>query len=135
MDTNKIFKCIEENLGPCQRLISGSKSGYCRSFPSNLVVFNANLIVMDTLTREAKKVWYGDIDVTNDEPMLKKIADMCDVELRVLYEMDGRFEHEDNPNISRYVYRTIHGSAEIGTAVDKYYTREAESGLIFKNKE
>jgi len=51
------------------RMISLSKSRYGESHPNHKVYFNACIF-----DKKAKEVWYGDIDITEDEDKLKQIA-------------------------------------------------------------
>lgn len=86
---NKVFS--KAGL-PQGRLLSGSKSRYRQLYPSNDIIFNANIF-----TKAFGKVWHGDVDITFDETLLKGIAKELGEPLYVLYEMDGRFEQEDRP--------------------------------------
>jgi hypothetical protein len=61
-------------------------------------VFNANVCVT------AGKVWYGDFDLTLDEAQLLDLAARTGETLYLLYEGDGRFEHEDAPLLDKAVY-------------------------------
>ena len=72
------------------RMISHSKSSYRDKFPDNEVYFNANIFVLGE-----GKIWYGDIDVTNDREKLENIARELGKDLYILREMDGRFENEE----------------------------------------
>jgi hypothetical protein len=90
-------KIIEKKLGMLGTMISGSKSGYMEQYPDNLVVFNANLCT------ETGKVWYGDLDITKSSESLSALAIELNTTLYVLYEMDGRFEFENNPQLSRAI--------------------------------
>jgi len=80
------------------RMLSGSKSGYSKQFPDNIVVFNANIV-----TGERKKIWYGDLDLTADAKELIKFAKEYGETLYVLWEKDGRFGNEANPKIEEAV--------------------------------
>jgi hypothetical protein len=71
------------------RMISYSKSSYCKRNPNNLVIFNANIV-----TDPEGKVWHGDLDVTVDQLELEKIAKELKKDLYILYEMDCRFDTE-----------------------------------------
>ena len=85
--TNQAFK----NYGMIEgRMISGSKSLYRSMHPENVVYFNANIF-----TLSEGKVWWGDLDLTLDEDILKNIAESMREDLFVLREMDGRFENEN----------------------------------------
>lgn len=72
------------------RLLSQSKSGYRRRYPDNKVVFNANIVI-----EGEGKVWFGDLDITRDESLLKEIAKELDKDLCILSEMDARFGSEN----------------------------------------
>ena len=88
----------EEVLGHCGRMMCGSKTSYFNTYPDNLTVFNANVCT------KAGKIWYGDLDVTRDEHMLKALAEALDEKVYVLREMDGRFDdNEANPKLDRAV--------------------------------
>ncbi|CAB4159457.1 hypothetical protein UFOVP699_193 [uncultured Caudovirales phage] len=109
-------------LGFNGKMISGSKSGYCRSNPDNLAVFNSNVIAM---TDKPTKIWYGDLDLTKSLEDLKRLADEIGVEIRVLRETDARFEHESNPQVKRFVLRIEPtGSYELGEFESSYYSHE-----------
>jgi len=71
------------------RMIGGSKTFYTQAHPNNEVHFNANIF-----TQGQGKVWYGDLDLTNDMGHLKSIAKQLNTTLYVLREMDGRFGTE-----------------------------------------
>jgi len=62
-------------------MIAGSKSGYRKCFPKNLVVFNAK-VHLDGLGQ----VWQGDLDLTRDEALLVRLAELADRELHVRNE-------------------------------------------------
>ena len=74
------------------RMIGGSKSIYRKERPKDLVIFNANVFMKDV-----GKVWYGDLNLTEDYVILKSIAESLDTTLYVLWEMDGRFGEEKKP--------------------------------------
>lgn len=72
------------------RMISGSKSGYREKNPENVVYFNANIFILGE-----GKIWWGDLDLTKDTPILEDISREMGKKLYVLSEMDGRFENEN----------------------------------------
>ena len=74
------------------RMIAGSKSAYKGSKSKDLVIFNANVFMKDV-----GKVWYGDLNLTEDYVILKSIAESLDTKLYVLWESDGRFGVENKP--------------------------------------
>lgn len=83
-------------MGLPGRLLSGSKSGYNRTHPENIVVFNANLC-----TKKLGKLWYGDVDITLDEAKLKELAVVLGEDLYILREHDARFSNENAPLFNR----------------------------------
>jgi hypothetical protein len=87
-DISNLFKIHGLHMA---RMISGSKSLYMRAYPDNDVIFNANII-----TESHGKIWHGDLDVTVDRENLEKIAQKLGEPLYILYEMDARFEHEND---------------------------------------
>ena len=106
-----------ELLGYPGRMISGSKSGYRERYPSNLVIFNANVCV------NGEKVWFGDIDVTLSKDDLIELSISLKEDVYILYEMDGRFENEENPKIDRYVVKfNPDGTYELGKYIKNYYS-------------
>ena len=113
---------IEEELGISGRMISWSKSGYCKMHEKNLVIFNANIIIIDPKTKKSEKVWHGDIDVTLDEKSILKIADKIGAEVLVLREQDARFSNEKKPLIDRFVYRS--SDKTLGKMEIEFYERK-----------
>lgn len=120
---------IRQNLGVAGRMISGSKSGYRQVNPDNAVIFNANIIASNLETQDHAKVWYGDLDITLDELALNEIAKISGLKLYILYEMDGRFEHEDDPQVHKYVFCTD-GTMSIAPKYTGHYTRLTTDGPI-----
>ena len=72
------------------RMISASKSRYRQMYPENDVLFNANIFILGV-----GKVWWGDLDLTQDWSKLEQVASSLNKSLFVLREMDGRFENEE----------------------------------------
>jgi hypothetical protein len=117
-------------LGHTSRLIAGSKSTYRKTYPKNLVVFNSNVVV-----EGLGKVWHGDLDLTRDEALLVRLAELTDREVYVLPEMAGRFENEKNPKLSQTVYKVsrvqmFSWHVYIGEVKCKFYARHRRSGII-----
>ena len=75
---------------PLNRLIAGSKSGYRKNHPDDVVLFNANIIVR-------RKAWYGDLNITQDAYDLQKVCNEIGKKLYILPEMYARFGEEDRP--------------------------------------
>ena|ERR1035437_4708888 len=65
------------------RMLSGSKI----SPLGQKCVWNANIV-----TKSQGKVWFGDVNITKDGPLLKEIAAEAGEPLYVLREMDCRFD-------------------------------------------
>lgn len=86
----------EKYLGSMGRMVGGSKSIYSYDNPKNLVIYNANV-----LTKEDGKIWYGDLDVTEDYVDLAKLSKKIKKTVYVLYESDARFGKEDKVDFSK----------------------------------
>jgi hypothetical protein len=115
---------ISQTLGFPGRMISGSKSGYHKNYPNNLVIFNANVCT------DRNKIWYGDLDLTLDKEKLSLLAVALGQDLYVLYEMDGRFENEKSPILkSASVIFKADGTWEIGQG-SRYASLNAETLTI-----
>jgi hypothetical protein len=110
-------------LGWSGAMISGSKSGYLRQNPKNMAIFNANIIAMGS---QPEKIWYGDLDVTVSLEKLKTLAEAIGTDVRVLREMDARFEYEEKPNVSNFVIKVQpDGSYELGNFEKDHYLHES----------
>lgn len=110
-------KKAEEILGMQGMLVSMSKSGYRDANPDNIVVFNSNVCTI------SEKIWFGDLDITRSKVKLQKLAHMLNETIYVLYEMDGRFNHEENPLIGNYVVKfNPDDTYEIAENIKKYYS-------------
>ena len=86
MEVQKHFDAYDFYDG---RMIGGSKIGYTDSHRNDLVVFNANILMPGH-----SKVWYGDLNLTEDYLVLMDIAKSLNTTLYVLWEMDARFGEE-----------------------------------------
>ena len=85
----QIFESNGFYTGRCQ---PHSKLEYLQKYPDNIVIFNANVV-----TKAYGKVWYGDLDITQDKDVLMKIAEQINEPLYILHESDGRFGDENGP--------------------------------------
>lgn len=117
-------------LGRAGRMIAGSKSTYKKAFPKNLVAFNANVCI-----EGLGKVWHGDLDITRDEALLVRLAELTDREVYVLYEMDGRFDNESKPKLGKAIYKVsrvqrLSWHVYIGEVKCKFHARHSRSGII-----
>jgi len=123
----EITQIIERVLGYSGRMISGSKSGYRKVYPENVPVFNANIVIEDG--GKYVKVWHGDVDLTIDAEKLLKASEKTGKKLYVLYEMDARFDREDDPAIERHIasYEASQPQnlqVEIGEQYDTFLIRD-----------
>lgn len=110
-------KKAEEILGMLGMLISMSKSGYRDRNPDNLVVFNSNVCT------ETEKIWFGDLDITRSKAKLQMLAQELNETIFVLYEMDGRFDHENSPLTDKYVVKfNPDKTYEVAESIKMYYT-------------
>jgi hypothetical protein len=91
-------EALRETLGWEGRMISLSKSGYSKERPDHVPVFNGNVCLV------GGKVWWGDLDLTLDEPKLVDLARRVGQTVYVLYEGDGRFDHAERPLLADAVY-------------------------------
>jgi hypothetical protein len=89
MEIQQVFEAYKFYTG---RMIGGSKSGYSSQHPDELIVFNANILMPGY-----GKVWFGDLNLTEDYKTLKKISESLNTTLYILWEMDARFGKEDKP--------------------------------------
>ena len=96
------------------RMIGGSKSIYRKEYPKDLAIFNANVFMKDV-----GKVWYGDLNLTEDYVILKSIAESLDTTLYVLWEMDGRFGKEKR-SIDELVKKSVWNTDEVKPTKDWY---------------
>ena len=74
------------------RMVGGSKTGYRNEHPDDLIIFNANILMPGY-----GKVWYGDLNLTEDYLVLREISECLNTTLYVLWESDGRFGEENKP--------------------------------------
>jgi len=88
----------EQILGPVGRMISASKASYSDRHPDNVPVFNANIC-----TAGRGKIWFGDLDLTLDEPQLLALAQALAQRVYVLYERAARFANADGPALHEAV--------------------------------
>ena len=107
------------HLGHQGFMISASKSGYRAANPKNLVVFNANVIVING--KEYSKIWYGDLDITKSSKSLRDLAESLDRTVYVLRENDGRFSNKENP-LDKFVFSVqANGKEVLGNNEQLYY--------------
>ena len=101
------------------RMIGGSKSHYHMEHPDDLIVFNANVLMPGY-----GKVWYGDLNLTEDYKTLKKIAESLNTDLYVLWEMDARFGEEMKP-LNELLDKAVWNTSEDSPTHDWYKKKMA----------
>lgn len=84
-----IFSSREMELG---RILSESKSEYKQLHSGDHVLFNANIF-----TLEDGKIWYGDINLTQEYNIFQMIAEELGKDIYILSELEGRFDNEFLP--------------------------------------
>lgn len=122
------YNVIKKKLGCSGCMLSGSKRApKNKEGKEHLVVWNANLLLPTY-----GKVWFGDIDITKSESILKEIALALDTEVYILREMDARFGKENNPDFSLAVYKTDGKTSTINKQYEQYYERDKKGNLLTK---
>lgn len=87
-------------------MISGSK----REPKGHVCVFNANICI-----RSAGKIWFGDLDLTDDADDLRRLAAEKGEDIYVLREKDARFMNEARPLFEEAVARYTPSGVVIST--------------------
>ncbi len=114
-DIQKIFESHKFFGG---RMIGSSKTHYRQEHPDDLIVFNANIIMP-----EYGKVWYGDLNLTEDHSTLREIAECLDTTLYVLWEMDARFGSE-NKAFKELETEAVWNTASVPFPTAKWYANK-----------
>lgn len=84
MNNNPDFTRLAEQVGlPHGRLVSMSKSASREEHSRHVVVYDAQIASAAGLG-----LWWGDLDLTVDEPKLQDLARTVGAELHVLHEGD-----------------------------------------------
>jgi len=100
------------------RMIGGSKTGYCTEHSDDLIVFNANVLMPGY-----GKVWYGDLNLTEDYLVLREISECLNTTLYVLWESDGRFGEENKP-IDELVKKSVWNTDEPNPTKEWYLNKQ-----------
>ena len=111
LDIQKIFEAHSFFDG---RMIGGSKTGYSSQHADELIVFNA-IVLMPGYG----KVWYGDLNLTEDYLVLKDIAKSLNSTLYVLWESDGRFGEENKP-FDELIKKSVWNTDELKPTLEWY---------------
>jgi hypothetical protein len=104
------------------RMIGGSKTRYNAQHPDELIIFNANVLMPGY-----GKVWYGDLNLTEDYLVLREIAQNLDTVLYVLWESDGRFG-EENKSIDVLIKKSVWNTDEVKPTKDWYLNVSKDTG-------
>jgi hypothetical protein len=99
-------------------MIGGSKTGYRNMHPDDLIIFNANILMPGY-----GKVWYGDLNLTEDYLVLKEIAQNLNTELYVLRESHARFGEEDKP-IDELFDKAVWNTSEDSPTLEWYLNKQ-----------
>lgn len=99
-----VEKALLATFGPSGRMISASKMRYEQAHPTHVPVFNANVCLGFGGVSRPRKRWFGDLDLTVDEPLLVEFARRIGAVVYVLYERDARFASEKTPFVEAAVY-------------------------------
>lgn len=136
-------------LGPKGAFLSESKIRYREKNPENIVLFDANVCFvhknvenrffgfLKKTTYTAEKIWWGDFDLTENWKAIKNLALATGNTVVLLYEMDARFNYEDNPRWENYIYK-VDGKGEetLGASImDRVMWTEDTICLIRKSVE
>jgi hypothetical protein len=96
------------------RMLAGAKWDYTEEHEGDLIVFNANVLMSGY-----GKVWFGDLNLTEDYKTLKKISESLNTTLYILWEMDARFGKEDKP-IDELIGKAVWNTEEDKPTIEWY---------------
>ena len=89
-------------LGLAGRMISPSKVWFMKFWPDHFPVFNANVCISPP-----RKIWFGDLDLTEDEGKLAVLARALGTNVYALQESDGRFGGRDQRPLLERALMTV----------------------------
>ena len=101
------------------RMLGGYKWEYADKHPDDLIVFNANVLMPGY-----GKVWYGDLNLTEDYKTLKKIAESLNTTFYILWEMDARFG-EENKSLNELLDKAVWNTTE-DKPTKKWYKKKMD---------
>lgn len=88
------------------RMIAYSRRVYLSRRPNNQALFNANVVT------DQGKIWFGDLDLTDDSEKLQDAANELRTDLYILREEDYRFNTNNRPMkevkklaVKKFVYK------------------------------
>jgi len=116
-EIQQVFEAYKFYTG---RMIGGSKSGYRNMHPDDLIIFNANVLMPGH-----GKVWYGDLNLTEDYLVLREIAQNLNTELYVLRESHARFGEEDK-SLTELIKKAVWNTDEL-KPTKEWYKKKRET--------
>lgn len=122
MDKQVIAK---EALGMPGRMISYSKGQYNHDHPRNLTVFNGNVCTKN------EKIWWGDLDITEDEENFNELSKKLGETIYILYECDARFDNEEKPLLEKAVAKFDNGIIDLGQRGENF---DREDGKLLEKR-
>ena len=109
------------------RMIGGAKWEYSDEHRGDLIVFNANVLMPGY-----GKVWYGDLNLTEDYETLVKIGKTLDSLLYVLWESDARFGEEMKP-LGELLDKALWNTGMEEPPTKRWYKKHMEEKYSSKN--
>lgn len=103
-----------EALGMCGAMLSGSKTGYEMRNPNHVVFYNANLY-----DPAANKLWFGDLDLTDQIETLQGLASKIGEPIFVTREAPFRFNPPSAAQLAELAELPRSGVVRIETANGK----------------
>ena len=125
MEVQKYFDAYKFYDG---RMLGGSKMDYHTQHPDELIIFNANVLMPGY-----GKVWYGDLNLTEDYLVLKDIAKSLNTTLYVLWESDGRFGKENEP-IDELIKKAVWNTDELKPTKKWYKNKMKEKNKTLRDE-
>jgi hypothetical protein len=125
MEVQKYFDAYKFYDG---RMLGGSKIDYHTQHPDELIIFNANVLMSGY-----GKVWYGDLNLTEDYLVLKDIAKSLNTTLYVLWESDGRFGKENEP-IDELIKKAVWNTDELKPTKKWYKNKMKEKNKTLRDE-
>jgi hypothetical protein len=125
MEVQKYFDAYKFYDG---RMLGGSKMDYHTQHPDELIIFNANVLMPGY-----GKVWYGDLNLTEDYLVLKDIAKSLNTTLYVLWESDGRFGKENKP-IDELIKKAVWNTDELKPTKKWYKNKMKEKNKTLRDE-
>jgi hypothetical protein len=117
-------RAIERWLGPRGRLVSYENTLYLDAGADHFVEFNA------AIWFNAGQVWWGDLDLTLDEPILAGLAAETGETVYVVWEDDGHGRLTRPVSHEQAIYR-VSPDGEVGM-MEALFERDADGRLLLR---